>query len=190
VVARPGSGALIMPGPPGAGKSTLCAYLAHHGWRHMADEFCLIRPGTRAVTPFPRLIPLKNESIDVIAAVDGVRMGPRFPGTRKGTVAHVAPPDAHARCADAAMAGLVVLPVFTPDRAAEIHTLGRPELFVELSKNSFNYPVLGRSGFDTLADLVERVPAYRMRYDRLDTAANLLAELASRHLEQPETSAP
>src|SRR5262249_11483556 len=32
VLARDGQ-ALIMPGLPGAGKSTLCTYLAHNGWR-------------------------------------------------------------------------------------------------------------------------------------------------------------
>ena len=40
-----GGRALILPGVTGAGKSTLCAGLAHRGWRLLSDEFALIRPG-------------------------------------------------------------------------------------------------------------------------------------------------
>ena len=36
--------ALVLPGIPGAGKSTLCAALAHRGWRLLSDEFALIQP--------------------------------------------------------------------------------------------------------------------------------------------------
>ncbi|MBF0212040.1 MAG: HprK-related kinase A, partial [Magnetococcales bacterium] len=58
VVAR-GDRALLLPGLPGAGKSTLCAALMLTGWRLLSDEFALVRPDeTGAIHPLPRAISL------------------------------------------------------------------------------------------------------------------------------------
>lgn len=61
VVAKDGI-VLLMPGLPGAGKSTLCAALALHGWRVLSDEHALVVPGTANIVPLPRPISLKNAS--------------------------------------------------------------------------------------------------------------------------------
>ncbi len=170
--------ALIMPGLPGAGKSTLSAYLAHNGWRLLSDEFCLLRPGTCEVIPFPRLIPLKNESIEVIRqAVGDARIGPSFAGTRKGTVAHVAPPAAHTRCAEPAQARVVVKPQYVAGAAAELTDMAAAQCFVELSNNAFNYQILGREGFDTVAALARSTQAYQLRYGDLEQARDALQQV-------------
>ena len=61
-----GGVALIMPAPPGSGKSTLCAALALSGWRLLSDELALIDPGSGRVWPLCRPVSLKNRSIEVI----------------------------------------------------------------------------------------------------------------------------
>jgi len=38
--------AMILPAPPGSGKSTLCAGLVARGWRLLSDELTLIDPAT------------------------------------------------------------------------------------------------------------------------------------------------
>ena len=92
VLERQGVG-LLLPAAPGFGKSTLCAALAHRGWRLLSDEFGLVRPGSGHFEAIPRPIALKNGSIDVFRefAPDAV-IGPSVYGTRKGTVAHVKAP--------------------------------------------------------------------------------------------------
>ncbi|MGR8921564.1 MAG: HprK-related kinase A [Gammaproteobacteria bacterium] len=170
--------AVVLPGLPGAGKSTLSTYLAHRGWRLLSDEFCLLRPGTTAVVPFPRLVPLKNESIDVIAAlVPEARLGPRFEGTRKGTVAHVAPPDGCIHDRTSATVALVVKPQFVTGLAAEVSALPDSQCFVELSKNAFNYQVLGRAGFDSVAGVVRSSSAHTLRFGDLEAAREAIEEL-------------
>ena len=183
-VVEKNSKALIMPGLPGAGKSTLCTYLVHNGWRQLSDVFCLIRPGGTEIVPFPRLIPLKNEAIDVIGKrVADARIGPRFEGTRKGTVAHVSPLDEHARASATATAALIIEPVFSPDAGTELTSMSKPECFVELSKNAFNYQILGRAAFETVAEIVDRAPAHRLRYCELDAASDVIESLADQYLQ-------
>ena len=60
--------AIIMPGLPGAGKSTLCAALGLEGWRVLSDEHALIPLHSSQVVPVYRPVSLKNESIGIIEA--------------------------------------------------------------------------------------------------------------------------
>lgn len=177
VVARD-AGALILPGVPGAGKSTLTAYLMHRGWRLFSDEFTLLEPDSLALRPFPRLIPLKNESIDVIAReVPEARFGPRIPNTRKGLVSHLRPGADHlARMHEGARPRLVVFPRFAAGAATELVAMPPAEAFAELTNNAFNYVLLGSRGFELVADLVDATRVYRLRYsDLADANARLTA---------------
>ena len=55
-----GGRALLMPAPPGSGKSTLCAALITRGWRLLSDEFALVDPATGLLVPVPRPVALKG----------------------------------------------------------------------------------------------------------------------------------
>ena len=91
VLAR-GDDAVILPGPPGAGKSTLTAALALRGWRLLSDELTLIDPETGLLHGLARPVSLKNQSIDVIRAfAPEAVIGPVARDTAKGTVAHLKP---------------------------------------------------------------------------------------------------
>lgn len=177
-VVERGGRALVLPGLPGAGKSTLAAYLCHRGWRLLSDEFCLMRPGSREIIPFPRLVPLKNESIDVIrASVPEARIGPSFSGTRKGTVAHVTPPGDQATTSTTATAVAVVRPRYAAGANAVLAPLDKAHCFVELSKNAFNYQILGEAAFDSVAALADGCSAHTLEYGELPAAAALLEAL-------------
>ena len=85
--------ALVLPGPSGVGKSTLCAALVARGWRLLSDEVAMIRPRDGLLQPYPRPISLKNELIDMIARmVPDAHFSRRFDGTIKGTVAFMRAP--------------------------------------------------------------------------------------------------
>ena len=172
-------GALIMPGLPGAGKSTLCAYLIHRGWRLLSDEFTLLRDASLAIYPYPRAIPLKNQSIDVIREqIPEAQLAPPIPDTRKGTVAHLCPPDLHLeRMHETAQPKLVIFPVYQAGSAIEITPVAKSSCFVELSQNSFNYVMRGLAGFQLTGALANAVVAYRMVYSDLATAAAKISEL-------------
>jgi HprK-related kinase A len=171
--------ALVLPGVTGAGKSTLCAGLAHRGWRLLSDEFALIRPGDGALMPWPRPISLKNVSIDVIRrwAPDAYLSTP-VPNTNKGTVAHVRPPaDSVRRAAELAVPAWLVFPTFEAGAAPALTRVPKARAFFRLADCSFNYESLGIRGFRTLSRMIDGCDTYEFRYSRLDDALRLFGAL-------------
>lgn len=163
---------LVMPAPPGSGKSTLCAALMLRGWRLLSDEMALLDPATGEVVPAPRPVSLKNQSIEVVRrlAPDSV-MGPVARDTMKGTVAHLrVSPDSLARANVRATPAWIVFPRF--ERAAPLQVLPRPKAraLVELASNSFNHHVHGRAGFEALALVVDRCACFDLSYGHLPEA--------------------
>jgi HprK-related kinase A len=61
-----GGSALLLPGRPGAGKSTLCAALVNAGWRLLSDELAVVDPTDGGVRALARPISLKDDSIEVV----------------------------------------------------------------------------------------------------------------------------
>lgn len=164
--------ALLLPATPGSGKSTLAAALALHGWRLLSDEFGALDPGSGLLHPVLKPVALKNESIDVIrrwspAAV----IGPAFPNTRKGTVAHLAADAAAAaRVHEPALAAAVVLPRWQAGAPTTWQRIEPQTVFRALAFNAFNYPVTGEEGFAAVARIARACPAWELVYSDLHDA--------------------
>lgn len=174
-----GGRALLLPAPSGSGKSTLCAALAFRGWRLLSDELALIDPRSGLVTPVPRPISLKNQSIEIVRdyAEDAV-FGPVVPDTGKGRVAHVRPPaEAVAAASTPARPHWVVLPNYLEGSASMLDPLPKAEALMLLLEQTFNFNVHGVHGFNALADLVDGCASYRYTYSRLDDAVALFEDL-------------
>jgi HprK-related kinase A len=178
-VVERGGRAVILPALPASGKSTLTAALSTRGYRLLSDEFAVVRLADAALLPIPRAVALKNESIEIIRkfAPDAV-LGPHFPKTRKGRVAHLAPNEASVAARGlAAMPALVVFPMYTPGLAAELESFPKARAFTKLSVNSFNYELLGPAGFDAVGTLISRCGCYQLRFGDLDAAIAAISHL-------------
>jgi HprK-related kinase A len=168
--------AVLFPAWPGHGKTTLCAALINRGWRLLSDEFGLVRPEDDLLQPVPRPLPLKNESIEVIRrfAPDAF-MGPTFPKTRKGNVAHMRPPaDSIARAQEPAVPRWLVFPRWVADSQTQLEPMPGPEAFFMVATNAFNYEVRGEAGFRTVSKLVRSCQAYRLVYSNLEEAVDAI----------------
>ncbi|WP_206613440.1 HprK-related kinase A [Parahaliea mediterranea] len=178
VVAKDGI-ALVMPGLPGAGKSTLCAALALRGWRVLSDEHALIPPGRREVVPVYRPVSLKNASINVIRGRDAAAViGPVSNDTHKGSVAHLKAdlhPDSHCRAPVAAR--LMVFPEFQAGAPLELRPKGRAESFLFAAHHAFNYSLLREAGFDAMCHFIDGLDCFDLRYSDLDAAVARLDAL-------------
>jgi len=173
--------AIVMPALPGSGKSTLTAALVCRGFRLLSDEFGLVSLDSGMLHPLVRPICLKNESIAVIRHLwPSAVLGPEFPGTRKGTVAHVAPDAQSVACRyRPATPVAVVFPRYRRGAPLVVERVTRASAFNSLAVNSFNYTYLGPLGFRCVARLVEQCPVYRLNYDRLEEAVACVEEIVA-----------
>jgi HprK-related kinase A len=171
---------LLLPALPGYGKTTLCAALAHRGWRLFSDEFGLVRPDSLEFLPLPRPMPLKNDSIHVIREyLPEAVLGPEIPGTKKGTIAHVQPPKASVEQQRIkATPRWIVFPRWVKDSRLQAKTMVKSEAFLYLAKNAFNYEMLGEPGFHQVRTLIDECDCYRLTYSDLDEAVQLLTNLS------------
>lgn len=179
--------ALILPAVPGAGKSTLSAALSLRGWRFLSDEFGLVEQETGRIQPLPRAVPLKNASIDVIRAfAPEAEIGPTFEKTRKGTVAHLRPPvDSLARQAETAEPTWIVFPRYIPNAPVRINPLGQSVAFTRLAQNSFNYRLLGATGFTQLSKLIRDCKVFSAEYGDLDGVVEALDRVTGTSAQAP-----
>lgn len=170
-VVEKGGRACLLAAKPESGKSTLCALLTGCGWRLFSDEFALIEPGTARVYPLPRPISLKGEAIGVVRHL--------FPHLYIKTVcrnratgemmAYVKPPSEAVACMhESAKISYVVFPRFHPEASLAVHRVVRSRALLALADNAFNYAVLGRDGFETLALVVEEAETLDFCYGDTD----------------------
>ena len=180
-VVEKGGHAVIMAAPPGSGKSTLCAALIARGWRLLSDELALVSPDDGRLTPLPRPVSLKNESIDVIRSfAPGVTIGRESADTTKGTVAHMkVPNDSITRAHEHAIPTSVICPKYEKGVPARLEPRSKGQAFMYVIKNAFNYSVLGVRGFQTVAALIDTCDCYDFIYSSLDEAIDVFDALES-----------
>lgn len=170
---------VIMPAPPGSGKSTLCAALVNRGWRLFSDEFSLVSLSDGLLLPIPRPISLKNNSIDIIQnfAPDCI-LGPKLMGTTKGTVAHMkAPHNSIINSHKKAPAKFIIFPQFKSNSSAQLTPYSKGNTLMKLAANSFNYSVLRGAGFAATSRLVDACDCYQFQYSNLEHAVELFDAL-------------
>jgi hypothetical protein len=172
--------AAILAGPPGSGKSTLCAALLARGWRLLSDELALLDPARGRLLPVPRPVALKGASIVLIEELlPHLRIGRVFAPTHKGTLAHLRPPtEAVERQAEPALPGWVVFPTHAEHADTRLVPLGKTAGFLRLEENCFNYDALGRTAFDALSQLIDTAECYELPFAQAAGAAGLIDDMA------------
>jgi HprK-related kinase A len=163
---------LIFPAMPGSGKSTLCAALSYNGYRLLSDEFAIIRHDDGEILSAPRAIGLKNESINLIKSfLPAAWMGPSFEKTRKGTVAHLAPPrESLIKQHETATPSIIIFPRYRKGSKTRLTPISRSQAFTRLSNNSFNYQLSMETGFISLSRLIKSCDSYEFEYSDLHQA--------------------
>lgn len=176
--------AVIFPAPPGSGKSTLCSYLAHSGWRLLSDEMAILDIQTGEVIPFVRGICLKNDAISIFKRwFPDKFVSPVALDTNKGNVAHVQPPiNAIERLHIKAPVSAVVFPAYQAGSGCLPEPVNNTDTMRALIDNAFNYTVLGKTAFDVLTQLIDKVRGYRLVYSDIEQAEAFLSELVDESL--------
>lgn len=159
---------IILPGTPGSGKSTLCAALINNGWRLLSDELALIDCHTGTISPVPRPVSLKNESIEIIKNTYPDNLfSPTVHDTQKGSVGLMRAPTASVLNDDKVVDPcFVVFPKYVPQYSGyTLSPVSSPEAFMRLADMTFNYNVLGKQGFMLIKNLVNQCHVFDFKYD-------------------------
>jgi HprK-related kinase A len=173
---------VVLPAPPGAGKSTLCAALVNRGWRLLSDELALYDMTRREIFGMARPINLKNKSISIIKEhTPGVVMSNPVPDTTKGTVALMKPPaNSVVRVAEPGRPSLIVLPNYRAGAQPTLEPYSKAKAFMLVAEQSFNYDVQGRVGFDAVGELVDSCACFQFTYSSLDDAERVFDGFVTR----------
>ena len=171
VLERHGFG-LVLPAPPGSGKSTLCAALMFSGWRLLSDELALLGMDDGLLWPLARPVSLKNQSIDVIRNfAPEARLNRVTHDTVKGSVTHLRVPLEHlARVAEPARPRWIVTPRYAAGAPTAMTPRSRAAAMVDLARNSFNFAIQGQAGFERLGEMVQACECRDFVYHDLPSA--------------------
>jgi len=184
-----GGRALVMPAPPGSGKSTLCAGLMLSGWRLLTDEMALLTmDASPQLLPLGRGVSLKNRSIEVIRAFHpGAVFTQVTHDTVKGSIAHLQPLAEHvARLDEPATPAWVVFPQFSADAPTAITPLPRPATLLDLMGQSFNAEQLGLPAFRALTAMLAQSTCHHVSFGSLGAALQAIDHLTQTQAEIQE----
>lgn len=162
--------ALVLPGDPGSGKSTLCAALALSDWRLLSDELTIIDRQTLKVRPIPRPISLKDQSIRLIKALHPENFFTEpVSETRKGDIAYAKPGDEAVTAVNEQVPiGLILFPQYQATSDLEVTPISRAFALAKLLENTFNVGLLGKEGFVDAARAVAEADCYEIAYSSFD----------------------
>lgn len=178
VLAKSGK-AVMLPGFPGAGKSTLCASLCFlEEWQLLSDELAILNPATGLLQPHPRPISLKNESIRLVSEFPQTKLGPVYRDTRKGDISHAAcPPRSIAAAQDTARIHWIVFPKFEAGIDPSFEEISRAEAFALISEQSFNNERMGAVGFQAICDLLTTARCFQITYGSTEEGLRLIRDV-------------
>jgi hypothetical protein len=107
-------------------------------------------------------------------------MGPSFFGTRKGTVAHVMPPEESIRRAqEPAKPRWLVFPRWVAEAPLALEPIPKSQAFLMVATNAFNYEVLDETAFRLVTEMVKVCDCYSLLYSDLNQAITAIDALSN-----------
>jgi len=167
VLEKQGQGVLL-PGTPGSGKSTLCAALMLQGWRLLSDELALIDLQTGDCRPLSRPISLKDQSIELIRGFSKAAvLSETVRDTQKGSVAYLKPTlESVQKIRNPVRLKKIVFPKFqSKTENYGLTPISRARAFMQVADQSFNYHILGSTGFNLLKKVLESCECFEFCYN-------------------------
>ena len=161
---------------PRVGKTTLIAYLLSQGYDYLADDLIALSAPEGRIVPWPLPLSIKAGSWGILSKTYCDL--PRFPQyrTQRGNARQLVPP-AQAWDTDPVPLHGVVFPRYVAGAAATLTQITPLEAFGRLldDKIWLGYPITEQRVYALLAQL-KRVPAFTLRYGRLDQALPCIKE--------------
>ncbi len=164
--------AVVLPGPMGAGKSTLAAALVREGLGYLTDEVVALDPVTGVVHPYPKYLSLGGALAHLV---------PEPPEAIRGFLGDqtlVAPDAIRADAVSGpARPRLVVTPRYERGATTTIERLRPAEALSTLAQHAFHIEQDGQRTLDVLARTVEESACFQLVTGSVEAATGALMEL-------------
>jgi hypothetical protein len=160
---------MVLPGPMGAGKSTLAWSLVQAGCSYLTDEVVALDPATGVIRPYPKYLSLGAAFAD---------LAPPVPAGMRTVVGDQQLVPARAIRADAvsgpARPSVVVLPRYEPGARTALEPLAAADAFPAVAQHVFHLDRDGDRVLATVAAMVEGASCYRLVSGDVDAARDAL----------------
>ncbi len=170
-----GSGAVLLAGRSGVGKSTLTAALVSAGGDYLGDDLVPLDRAGRAVHPFPTALSVKSGSWQQVAGWFPALDEQPIHRIRDLAVRYL--PLAGSRCAKANCVKTIIFPSFEPRAEFAVHQLAPDQSFallVDAGSAIAGSPASARP----LAELAETTPAWHITYGDLGPSLQAILSIA------------
>jgi len=179
-VVSDGTACVVLPAPPGSGKSTLTASLVHAGFEFFSDEIALLQDTTLHVFPVPLAICVKDSGIEALA--DRFPQVRTLPLHRRGDGKRVAymPPPAQRRPSSEHPRPVraLVFPRFEPGARTSLEPLPRAEALQRLlSQCLVVAQPLNVDRVETLVRWISGIPCYALDYGSTEGAVDAMVSV-------------
>jgi hypothetical protein len=165
-----GTGAILLAGASGQGKSTLTTHLSALGWGFLSDDVAPVSMTSNTVVPFPQTPFRRVKGHREVAAEEL--------GSLQREIVEI--PDAGV-CRDAAAIRAIGFLEYRSGSSPSLERLARGDAALELLRNATNFFDHRAAAVERAIQLVTDIPMFRLSYSDGREAANLLiSELAKR----------
>ncbi len=164
--------AVVLPGPMGAGKSTLAAALVQAGLGYLTDELVALDPASGVVIPYPKYLSLGRAL---------AHLAPEVPDEMRAVVGdqHLVAPDAirPGAVAPPSAPRIVVAPRYERGASTVLEPLRPAAALSVLAQHAFHLGEDGPRVLSTLATLVEHSSCFTLVSSDVDEARDALLTL-------------
>lgn len=165
---------ILLPAPMDSGKTTLAAGLVQAGLRYVTDECAALHASSLELHPYPKALSIDQGSWDVLASL----RPPAEAGGYNVAQWHVPPTSIRpGAVAPVCRPNLIVSPRYEGGATTELVPMRPAEALFLLTQNSFDLERRRSVGLLSLATVVRRCRAYRLRVGSLTDACEAVLGL-------------
>ena len=169
-------GALLIPGPPGSGKTLLVLSFLLKGFSCLSDEIIFIHPQSLKAYPFPRSFHIEREAVNILPELKKyISSHPYLDSSGKVRLN----PEAIRKnwLAEPAMPRWIIFPEYNQENSDQLIPIGKTHAISLLVNQAINLADYGAGGIDVLVDLVQKCDCYIFRAKSVHSSSVLVERL-------------